>query len=214
MSSKEEISPTPESPSSAPDIRDFLRGDTSFTTFTGRQFDPFDPQPEDIHILDIAHALSNTCRYGGMCQFYYSVAQHSGYVAQMAMDLNGTKTSPDWPLWGLLHDAAEAYIGDMPTPFKPFMTNFDKVETDILRVIAEKFGLHWYGEAGVPDAIKKVDKRMLFTEARQLLPGADWCKYQPKWPETAGYDMMVQPMSPIAAEDAFLRTFGNLYYRR
>ena len=206
MSSKEEISPTPESPSSAPDIRDFLRGDTSFTTVTGRQFDPFDPQPEDIHILDIAHALSNTCRYGGMSQFYYSVAQHSGHVMG---HLKG-----EYAFWGLMHDAAEAYVGDMPTPFKPFMKNFDEVEDGILRVIADKFGLKWVGDHGVPPAVKAVDRRMLFTEARQLLPGCGWCKYNPQWPETAGFELQIPKMSNEDAEKAFLGAFSKLYYKR
>lgn len=184
----------------------------TFMTYTGRMFNAFDPQPEDVDIRDIAHALSQTCRYGGMCSAYYSVAQHSGYVSRQVKD------EDDWKLWGLLHDAAEAYIGDMPKPFKPFMLNFDYVEGVILKVIADKFGLDWYEnqhQDGVPDVVSKVDEMMLYTEARQLLPGCTWAKKDRMRPTTEGYaDFLIQPMSPDQAEQAFLHEFSRLYFRR
>lgn len=184
-----------------------------FMTYTGRLFNPFDPQPEDINIQDIAHALSQTCRYGGMCSEYYSVAQHSGHVSSQCTDKD------DWKLWGLLHDAAEAYIGDMPKPFKPFMLNFDNLETIILKVIADKFDLKWYDnndvQDGVPGHVSAVDEQMLYTEARQLLPGCDWAKEDKSRPTTAGYkDMIIPSMSPEQAKAAFLLEFSRQYFRR
>jgi len=185
--------------------------DTTTVTFTGRVIDVFDPQPEDINIQDIAHGLSNICRFAGQSGFFYSVAQHSGYVSRILDD-----KSVDVQLWGLMHDAAEAYIGDIPLPIKLAIPEFKVIEDKLLRVIADKFGMQWFGDSGVPDYVDKIDKKMAYTEARQLLPAAEWAKYKGnKYPLTAGFpDMMIQPMTPDQAEQAFLMTFSRLYYDR
>src|ERR1700724_2684254 len=78
-------------------------------TFTGRRFYPLSPRVEDVCIEDIAHALSNICRYGGHCREFYSVAQHCNMVSDWM---------PEFKLEGLLHDSPEAYIGDMVRPVK------------------------------------------------------------------------------------------------
>src|SRR4051812_30250690 len=77
-------------------------------TFTGRQFWPVDPRADEIAIEDIARALAMTCRFGGHVRFHYSVAQHSFLVSLVC--------SPEHALWGLLHDASEAYLGDVVWP--------------------------------------------------------------------------------------------------
>lgn len=84
-------------------------------TFTGKRFYPLKPTIEDIDILDIAHALSNQCRFSGHSKWHYSVGQHSVYVSQVVRSLGG---SPTDIMWGLLHDASEAYLVDLPTPVK------------------------------------------------------------------------------------------------
>ena len=76
-----------------------------FLTYTGRQFWPLDPRPEDICIRDIAHHLSLCCRFNGACRVHYSVAQHSVMVANIL--------PAPLRFWGLMHDATEAYVGDM-----------------------------------------------------------------------------------------------------
>jgi uncharacterized protein len=81
-------------------------------TYTGKQFWPLSPLPEDIVIEDIAHALSMQCRFGGHVRTFYSVAQHSVHVSLLV--------EPQYALWGLLHDAAEAYLVDLPRPIKKF----------------------------------------------------------------------------------------------
>jgi len=182
------------------------------TTFTGRTLHLLDPQPEDINILDIATGLALTCRYGGQLPFHYSVAQHSGYVSHMC------PAKEDFLLWGLMHDAAEAYMGDMRKPYKPLIQNFDKLEAGVLRVIADKFGLKWYDNSdqeGVPHAVKIIDTKILYNEARQLLPGADWCQVVKGDSLTHPIkDFGIRPVSPEQAKQTFLAMFSELYYRR
>ena len=85
-------------------------------TFTGRAFDLSSPQPEQVCTEDIAHALANCCRYAGHSRWHYSVAQHSLLVAEIV-----AATDPELALAALLHDAAEAYIGDWSSPLKALM---------------------------------------------------------------------------------------------
>src|SRR4051812_20612492 len=89
--------------------RDWLRGDW-MQTYTGRAFWPLDAQPEDVDPLDIAAALSMLCRYGGHVSRFYSVAEHCLLMSEAV--------APEHALWALLHDATEAYMGDMVRPLK------------------------------------------------------------------------------------------------
>src|ERR1039457_118422 len=79
-------------------------------TFSGLRFWPLDPNPEKILIDDIAHALAHQCRFGGHASRFYSVAEHSVHVSRLC--------PPEDALWGLLHDASEAYLVDLPRPLK------------------------------------------------------------------------------------------------
>lgn len=101
---------------------------------SGILFDVFNPQVENIHIIDIAHALSNLCRYGGHCPRFYSVAQHS-YLCSL---MDGT---PQEQLEFLMHDASEAYMVDLPRPIKRNMQNYRDIEEKLLSVICERFKL-------------------------------------------------------------------------
>ena len=101
-------------------------------TFSGRQFWPMDPKPEDVCILDIANSLGKICRYNGHCKKFYSVAEHSYYVSKYV--------EPQNALWGLLHDASEAYMCDLIRPLKnePFARSFRLFENKIIEVIADR----------------------------------------------------------------------------
>jgi len=114
-------------------------------TYTGRIFYPFDPKPEDIDIEDIAHALSFTCRFGGHSKQYYSVAQHCVHVSM--------HSSKEHALWGLLHDADETYLTDVPKPIKPGLVGFKAIQESILKAVAERFDLCW----PMPAEVKAVD---------------------------------------------------------
>src|SRR3989344_3806442 len=109
-------------------------------TFTGRRFYPLDPRPEDVCVEDIAHALSLVCRFGGHVRFHYSVAQHSLYVSNHVDDHGAGGQDV---LIALLHDAAEAYIGDVVWPLKQAteMLGYRVVEERVERAVFERFGL-------------------------------------------------------------------------
>jgi len=133
-------------------------------TFSGLKFYPLDPQPEDICIEDIAHALALQCRYNGHSRVFYSVAEHS--VRMSRLDL------PGCPKWRLMHDAAEAYISDVPSPIKPMLRGFKKIEESISMIIGKKYSL------GIPNhtEIKYADMVMLAMEKRDILMqgGPQW----------------------------------------
>jgi hypothetical protein len=144
-------------------MSEWLRG-SWMQTYTGRQFFPLDPRPEDIDPLDIAHALSLICRYGGHTKRFYSVAEHCVLMADAV--------EPEFALWALLHDATEAYVGDMVRPLKHHMPEYRAVEDRLMAVIAERFGL----SGSMPDAVKDADNRILLTERAALLspPPIPW----------------------------------------
>lgn len=118
-------------------------------TYSGRQFFPLDPRPEDICITDIAHALSMTCRYAGHCQRFYSIAEHS--VLMFRYGLVKSKTTSDVLLHdnlelaavvALFHDAAEAYTGDLPRAVKQAVKDsWRPMEHKIEDAIWTHFGL-------------------------------------------------------------------------
>ena len=132
-------------------------------TYTGKPFNPLAGENEDcgpIELMDIAHALSHLCRFNGHTKRFYSVGEHSLHVACVL-----AHTSPENQAWGLLHDAAEAYLGDMVRPIKKHMPDFQAIEDRLLQRIAKRFGLAW----PIPDVVFVVDDIMLATEFRDLM---------------------------------------------
>jgi hypothetical protein len=130
-------------------------------TRSGVKFDLFNPHPSMINIEDIAHALANICRFGGHTDEHYSVAQHSVLVSNIVPDEDA--------MCGLLHDATEAYIGDMVSPLKHFIPKFKEVEQNLWVVVCERFGL----SVGMPASVKHADLVMLATERHQYLPESE-----------------------------------------
>ena len=130
-------------------------------TYSGRAFDPFDPDPAAICIEDIAHALANVCRFTGHTKQFYSVAQHSVEVA--------TRLPPELQAAALLHDASEAYLTDLPRPIKqrPEFKFYREAEERLQRVIYQRFGLRPSLEDG--SRIKHMDGRVLLLEKQRLL---------------------------------------------
>ena len=145
------------------------RGDW-IETYTGKKFYPLDPRPEDVDIKDIAHALSLTCRYNGHSKIFFSVAQHSLNCCEMAERMGMIKQVR---LLCLLHDAAEAYIGDMTRPLKPMFPGFKEMENKIQKVIYEALGIK-EPDRQEKEIVSRIDNIQLVTEARVLMPFKVW----------------------------------------
>jgi uncharacterized protein len=161
-------------------------------TFSGRRVNPFAPDPEQIVIEDIAQALANQCRFGGHCRSFYSVAQHSCLLTDLLAAAGGDETDQ---LWALLHDAAEAYLVDLPHPLKHWSevgARFREVETPLQAVILARFGL----PPEPPAHLKEADRALLAAEKAALLP-AVW-----DWPELEGVEPAVIEIDPWLPERA------------
>jgi len=178
-------------------------------TYTGRRFSVFNPTEGDICIEDIAHSLAGIARFTCHTHIPYSVAQHSVYVAQLC--------SPEMKPYGLMHDAPEAYIGDISPDIKAELPLFRAVEAHLLQVIQQRYGLK---SIGVPPEVDAIDKRMCLTEGRDLMPGgidgwaAEWashfkgCKAEPF--ENFGIQ---ECWGHTRAKSEFLAMFGELFFK-
>ncbi|MBI5480351.1 MAG: phosphohydrolase [Deltaproteobacteria bacterium] len=163
-------------------------------TYTGRQFFPLEPRPADVDVRDIAHSLAMQCRFNGHCRPFYSVAEHSVRVSRI---LEGRER-----LWGLLHDAAEAYISDLPRPLKATAPGFRAAEDRLLEVIVTRFGLPW----PMPAAVAHADEVLLATEMRDLMAPAPAA-----WPlDAAALAETIVPVGHEEAERLFLARFAEL----
>lgn len=168
-------------------------------TYSARQFWPMDPRPEEIHIEDIAHSLALQCRYAGHCIRFYSVAEHSVHVALWLLRNYGPLTA----MHGLLHDASEAYLVDVPRPVKPFLAGYKQAEALVMRAVSQRFGL----AKEMPAEVKEADDRIIADELVNLRP-MEWHK---KHDDPLG--VKIGCWSPDAAEDEFLATFVMLERR-
>jgi hypothetical protein len=174
-------------------------------TYTGRKFYPLDPDPANIDVRDIAHALSNQCRFSGHTTRFYSVAEHSVLVSRV---LQRRGAASEAVLWGLLHDATEAYLVDLPRPLKhdpEFGAAYRRFEHVLNLAVAERFGLPEY----VPDSVHQADNDLLLTEKRDLLgPSPDLWYVGPGEP-IEHLSLQFGP-TPRGAELLFLRRYTEL----
>ena len=167
--------------------------------YTGGYFDYRFPEQQKYDIRDIAHALSNLCRYTGHGEQFYSVAQHSVLVSRVI--------APQHALVGLLHDAAEAYIGDVNSPLKTLLPEYRALEGRIEAALFRSYGLH-------PLDIhlaKHSDLRLLATEKRDLLAhnGAD-TTYWALLDGVEPCEFVIRPETPHIAERRFLERYREL----
>ncbi|MBF0417790.1 MAG: phosphohydrolase [Magnetococcales bacterium] len=165
-------------------------------TFTGRQFWPLDARADEVVIEDIAHSLGMLCRFNGHCRRFYSVAEHAVWVSRLV----GAEDAR----WGLMHDAAEAYLSDLPKPLKQVMTDFTHWEERLLRVIAARFGL-----VGLPsERVKDADWRLLANEKTALMAPepAPWRGLPEPFP-----GVTLEGWSPEEANARFLERFRELF---
>jgi hypothetical protein len=173
----------------------------SVLTRGGRYFDLLDPRSDDVSITDIAHSLAHQCRFNGHTRDYYSVAQHCVLCSQLVAE-----THPELALEALLHDAAEAYLGDIASPLKSMLPAVEVIEAAIMEAICESFEVAWplAPEVGI------ADRMMLAWERRDLMT-----EHQAVWEATLGVDLSNLPRivcwQPEEAAQKFLQRFDALY---
>jgi len=143
-------------------------------THTGGRFWPTQPEPMLVEPRDIARSLSMLCRYGGHVERFYSVAEHCVLMSRAVPEEDA--------LWALLHDATEAYVGDMVRPLKHQLPAFSELEGQVMAAVALRFGLQteWGVPAGgadhgrfmepvMPASVRDADNRIILDEKRAVL---------------------------------------------
>lgn len=166
------------------------------STYLGNRFYPLEPRIDRVAIEDIAHGLAYQCRFNGQTCEFYSVAQHSLVVASLV--------PPHLRFAALMHDAAEAYLGDMVKPLKVLLPQFAQIEDKVGDIIAQAFALDFSDYA----PIKRADLVALATEKRDLMPHSveRWAYLD----DIAPLPEPIRPMDPASAKQAFLAAFDDL----
>jgi 5'-deoxynucleotidase YfbR-like HD superfamily hydrolase len=163
-------------------------------TYTGVQFFTLEPRQQDVRIEDIAHGLALINRFAGATRVPYSVAEHSVRVSQIVDHAAA--------LHGLLHDASEFLLVDLPAPIKRQVAQYTAIETRLQQTICDRFGI----SSLLPGSVKHADLVLLATEKRDLLG-----------PEPAPWDPLPDPLTDRIepwpwqeAERRFLERFKEL----
>jgi uncharacterized protein len=163
---------------------------------SGAWFDFCAPASSNFTIEDIAHGLANICRYSGQCTNFYSVAEHSIFVSEIAKSFE---------FEALLHDAAEAFIGDITRPLKQMLPEYKKLEASVQRAILDRFDVL----GPIPPQVKQADLRVLAAEQRQIMPEgtAGWVRGRKVEPAP----ITVRHLPPKDAKRLFLERFEVLH---
>jgi hypothetical protein len=165
-------------------------------TQSARYFNFAAPAQSTFDITDIAHALANICRFTGHVRSFYSVAQHSVLVSMVV--------PPEHALAGLLHDAAEAFIGDVASPLKAMLPEYRAIEKSVEHAVLTRFGV----DPKLPATVKLADMALLATERRDLMP--DGAGHWPCLDGVSPLDFEIVPLTPDLAKAAFLRRYAEL----
>lgn len=179
--------------------------------YSGGKINLLDPRPEQIDIRDIAHALSNICRFGGHTREFYSVAQHSCLVSHLiySPEIHSIKGANELQLIALLHDASEAYLGDVVKPLKHRIAlAYEPLEMLFTIAINRRFGIDLQAIIATQQAVKYADKRALEMEFNALFsddPTDLWVWAVDYYPTAKN-----NCWSPEEAEEIFLSTFNEL----
>lgn len=163
---------------------------------SGNYFYFRNPRESKFSITDIAAGLAKICRFNGQCKEFYSVAQHSILVSRIVPEKH--------TLAGLLHDAAEAFVGDMVAPLKALLPEYKAIEREVEAAIFERFGI----KLPLDPCIKQADLILLKTEQRDLMNNSD------AWQHVSDIVPMSQEiipyLTPRHAEIEFLNRYCNI----
>jgi uncharacterized protein len=165
---------------------------------SGEYFHLLYPHLSLYTIEDIAHGLSHICRFTGQVRSFYSVAQHSVLVSRLVPE--------HLALQGLMHDASEAFLGDVASPLKQLLPEYKDIERRVEDDIADRFGL----PRGMDPEVKRADLIALATEKRDLMPSTG------DWPVPPGYHgvspdtMPITPWTATFSRFMFLRRYSEL----
>jgi len=172
----------------------------TMTLRSGRKVDVFDLKEDDVDISDIAHALSNLCRWGGHCPYFYSVAQHA---VLCSYESNHIETKFE----ALMHDASEAYMADLPRPIKRRIPQYKEVEDVVLKTIFTKYNINPFSNFEMSDYVHVIDNRILkkehhsfFVEESNKIEAHIKCDKR----------RYVECWSPKKAKQEFLKRFKEL----
>jgi 5'-deoxynucleotidase YfbR-like HD superfamily hydrolase len=163
---------------------------------SGNYFDFTNPERSTFTVADVAHALARICRFTGHCHHFYSVAQHSVLVSKIL--------PPELQMAGLLHDAHEAFVGDIAAPLKLVLPDFRELEDRVQRAVLERFSI----TLPLHSEIKRADLVLLATEKRDLMH-----VNAREWQMPAGVtplEARITPKTPAQAEREFISRFQEL----
>lgn len=168
---------------------------TCISIVGGGYFDFLNPSKSEYTIDTIATALSNLCRYTGHVTRFYSVAEHSVLVSRIV--------PAKYALEALLHDASEAFVGDVSSPLKKLLDRYQEIEDEVQKSIAEKFNLVY----PFPDEIHKADKQLYWSERREIAPAVDLL-----WNKAFRASKRVEPQgwTPKVAKKRFLARYQEI----
>lgn len=177
-------------------------------TFSGFKFDLIEPDPDSIDIFDISHSLSNKCRFGGHTNRFYSVAEHSILLSELIITDNIYLK-----LIALLHDAEEAYTGDVTQPLKALLDGFSLIAGNIRRRIFKKFDIAYPGD-DEKQLIKDIEYRLILTERKVLLsePPEKWHLDYTDYRPYNNYKKLIKCLDPETAREKFIYKFYYLWH--
>lgn len=178
---------------------------STIKTFSGHYFNLANPEPGTVDIRSIAHALSNICRFGGHTPRFYSVAEHCVHAAEVAFEVDDITLRDCAAV--LLHDASEAYLGDMVKPLKNMLPEYQAIERAVDRAIKVAF----FTGNGPRRLIKQIDRAMLVAEKQAI-----WPHDRKQWEafgKTKPADVVLKFWKPRKAERKFLEMAATIGIR-
>lgn len=187
-------------------LQDAGAGPNTIQALSGALIHLDDPRASELSCTDIAHGLANTCRFGGQCSEFYSVAQHAVFVRDLV--LTHEECTLDRVRAALHHDDPEAFLGDVPSPLKPLLgVPWQQLEDDWDATLCELLKLPY--ESFRDPVVKWADEFAVYYEASRLMPSSGWNwvrDMELKLPEGVWWD---EPLKPAAAKQLYLEAVNR-----